>query len=136
MAAAETALGMGKAFPGVTYNILAIARGNILSDFHNDDAWVAGFVHLFPEGCGGPKEPARQRAISFVKWTKTLLNRRDDSWPKDLHFLFCVAATISRHEALTNVHFKLREIMSESTAEDLSRITKDVIYWPLRQSSS
>ena len=112
VAAAETALRMGRAFLGVTDNILPVAHGDILSDFHNDDAWVAGFVHLFPEGCDGPGDPARQRAISFQKWAKTLLNRHDDSWHKDFHFLFCVAATIFRHEALSSVQFKLREIMS------------------------
>ena len=42
-------------------------------------------------------------------------------------FLFCVAAIIFRHEALSNVQFNLRGIVSESTAEDLSRITKDAI---------
>ena len=42
-------------------------------------------------------------------------------------FLFCVPAIIFRHEALSNVQFNLRGIMSESTAEDLSRITKDVV---------
>ena len=83
---------------------------------------MAGFVQLFPEGCSGPEDRARQRAISFQKWAKTLLNRRDDSWRKDLPLL-----RIFRHEALSSVQFNLRGIMSESTAEDLSRITKDVI---------
>ena len=87
VAATETALRMGKAFPGGIDNILVVPHGNILSDFHNDDAWVAGFVHLFPEGSGGPEDPARQRTISFQKWAKTLLNQRDDSWRKDLPLL-------------------------------------------------
>ena len=87
VADSETALRMGKAFPGGIDNILVVPHGNILSDFHNDDAWVAGFVHLFPEGSGGPEDPARQRTISFQKWAKTLLNRRDDSWRKDLPLL-------------------------------------------------
>ena len=87
VAATETAISMGKAFPGGIDNILVVPHGNILSDFHNDDAWVAGFVHLFPEGSGGPEDPARQRTISFQKWAKTLLNRRDDSWRKDLPLL-------------------------------------------------
>jgi hypothetical protein len=100
-------------------------RRNILSDFHNDDACVAGFVHLFPKGCGGPEDPSRQRPVSFKKWARTVLNRRDDSWRKDRHFLFCAASIMSRHEALSNVQFILRGKMSESTAENLSRITKD-----------
>ena len=84
LAAIETALRMGKAFPGGIDNILVVPHGNILSDSHND---VAGFVQLFPEGCSGPEDRARQRAISFQKWAKTLLNRRDDSWRKDLPLL-------------------------------------------------
>ena len=84
VAATETALRMGKAFPGGIDNILVVPHGNILSDSHND---VAGFVQLFPEGCSGPEDRARQRAISFQKWAKTLLNRRDDSWRKDLPLL-------------------------------------------------
>ena len=87
VAATETSLRMGKAFPRGIDNIMVVSRGNILSHFHNHDAWVAGFVHLFPEGCGGPEDPARQRAISFQKWTKPLLNRRDDSWRKGLPLL-------------------------------------------------
>ena len=87
MPATETALRMGKAFPGRKVNILVVPYGNTLSDFHNDDAWVAGFAHLFPEGCGGPKDLARERAIPFQKWAKTLLSRRADSWRKDLPLL-------------------------------------------------
>ncbi|CAN0469164.1 unnamed protein product, partial [Scytosiphon promiscuus] len=99
VAAAETALRRGKAVPGGTENILVVPHGNILSDFHNNDAWVAGFVHLFPEGCGGPEDPSRQRPVSFQKWARTVLNRRGESWRKDLHFIFCVASIIFRHEA-------------------------------------
>ena len=29
-------------------------HGSIKNDFHNDDAGVEGFVHLFPEGCADP----------------------------------------------------------------------------------
>lgn len=127
VAAAETALRMGKALPGGTDNVLVVPHGDILGDFHNDDAWVAGFVHLLPEGCGGPENPSRQRHVSFEMWARIVLNRRCASWRKDRYFIFCVAAIIFRHEALSNVQFKLRGRMSESTAEALSRITKDAV---------
>eukprot|EP00904_Undaria_pinnatifida_P005459 jgi/Undpi1/2042/HiC_scaffold_12.g05428.m1 len=54
VAAAETVHRMGKHVPGGKHNVLVVPHGSILSDFHNDDAWVAGFVHLFPEGCADP----------------------------------------------------------------------------------
>ena len=54
-----------------------------------------------------------------------MLNRRDDSWPKDVYFLFCIKASIFRHKAQSNVQFRLRGRTSEATAEDLSRIMKD-----------
>ena len=51
VAAAETALRMGKRVSGGKDNVLVVPHGSILSDFRNDDAWVEGFVYLFPEGC-------------------------------------------------------------------------------------
>ena len=56
VAAAETALRRGKPVPGGTDNDRVVPH-DVLCDFHNDDAWVAEFVHLFPEGCGGPEDP-------------------------------------------------------------------------------
>ena len=38
VAATETSIHMGKAFPRGMDNILVVPPGNILSDFHNDDA--------------------------------------------------------------------------------------------------
>ena len=54
VAAAETALRMSKYMPEGNDNVLVVPHGSILSDFHNNDAWVKGFVHLFPEGCADP----------------------------------------------------------------------------------
>ena len=45
---------MSKHVPGCKDNDLVVPHGSILSDFHNDDAGVEGFVHLFPEGCADP----------------------------------------------------------------------------------
>ena len=67
VAAAETVLRMGKAVPGGTENVLVVPHGNVLSDFHNNDAWVAGFVHLFPEGCGGARRPFKTAAYFVQK---------------------------------------------------------------------
>ena len=66
--AAETALRHSKPLPGGAPNAMVIPHGDILSDFHNDDAWVGAFVHLHPEGCGGPEDPSRQRSVSFRRW--------------------------------------------------------------------
>ena len=123
----ETALRMSKSVPGGTDNVLVVLHGNILSDFHNDDAWVAGFVQLFPDGFGGPEDPSRKQPVSFKRWARALLNQRDDRWRKVCYFLFCVAAIIFRHDALSNVEFKLRGWMSHSTAETLSKFTKEVL---------
>ena len=54
VAAAETALRMGKHVPGGNDNVLVVPHGSILSEFHNDDAWIEGLVHLFPKGCADP----------------------------------------------------------------------------------
>ena len=81
--------------------------------------WRGSYI-CSQRGAAGPK--TLQDSELFQKWAKTLLNRRVDSWRKDLPLL-----RIFRHEALSSVQFNLRGIMSESTAEDLSRITKDVI---------
>ena len=56
MAAAETALRMGKHVPGGKDNVLVVAHGSILSDVHNDDAWVEWFVHCFTEDCANPND--------------------------------------------------------------------------------
>ena len=65
VATAETALCMSRAVPVGTDNVLVVLHSNIVSYFHNDDAGVAGFVHLFPDGCSGPEYPSRQQAISL-----------------------------------------------------------------------
>ena len=54
VAAAGAALRMRKHVPGGNDNVLVVPHGSIVSDFHNDDAWVEAFVHLFPEGCADP----------------------------------------------------------------------------------
>ena len=123
--AAETTLRMGKPMPGGKDSVLVVPHGNILSDFRNNDAWVVGFEQLFPEGCGGPDDPSRKRPVSFKRWARALLNRRDDRSRKNHYFLLCVAVSIFRHEVLSNVQLKLRGWMSDSTAKMLLKITKD-----------
>ena len=54
VAAAETALGMGKHVPGGKENVLVIPHGSILTNSHNDNAGVEGLMHLFPEGHADP----------------------------------------------------------------------------------
>ena len=54
VAAAETALRMGKHVPGGDDNVLVVPYSSILSDFQNNGARIEGFVHLFPEGCADP----------------------------------------------------------------------------------
>ncbi|CAN0391997.1 unnamed protein product, partial [Laminaria digitata] len=71
---------------GGTLNAMIVPHGDILSDFHNDAAWVGAFVHLHPEGCGGPEDPSRQRRVSLNKWVRIVLQRRDPSWRNDLIF--------------------------------------------------
>ena len=51
VAAAETALRTGKHDPAGENNVIVVPHSSILSDNHNNHAWVAGLVHLFPEGC-------------------------------------------------------------------------------------
>ena len=48
----------------------------------------------------------RQKCVSFGKWVRILLNRRDSSWRKYRGFLSCAAAISYRHEAISNVQFK------------------------------
>ncbi|CAN0594577.1 unnamed protein product, partial [Laminaria digitata] len=38
------------------------------------------FVHLHPDGCGGPEDPSRQRRVGFNKWVRIVLQRRDPCW--------------------------------------------------------
>eukprot|EP00904_Undaria_pinnatifida_P011183 jgi/Undpi1/7195/HiC_scaffold_22.g09669.m1 len=54
VAEAETALRMGKHVSGGKDNVFVVPHVSILSNFHNDNAWVEGFVHLFQDGCADP----------------------------------------------------------------------------------
>ncbi|CAN0485389.1 unnamed protein product, partial [Laminaria digitata] len=85
------------------------------------------FVLLHPEGCGGPEDPSRQRRVGFNKWVRIVLHRRDPFWRNDLVFVFCDAAVIFRHEALSNVHFKLKSAITQENANDLAQVNRDDI---------
>ena len=61
--AAETAVRLGRAVPGRTNIVLVVPHANVLSDVPNDDTWVAGLVHFFPEGCDEPEDPSRPLAF-------------------------------------------------------------------------
>ena len=119
----ETSLRRG--VPPDTRNALVVPHGDILDDINNNSAWVAAFMHAFPEGCGGPLCPTRIRPVSFDRWMKIKLNSRDDTLRKDRFFIFCAAAIKFRHEALKNVRFKLSARVNPSAAADISSITKD-----------
>ena len=121
VAAAETSLRMSKHVPGGKDNVLVVPHGSILSDFHNDDAWVEGFAHFFSMRMCGPECPSSIGPAWFKRRARVSLNRRDDKSRKNRHFLFCVAAIIIRHEALSNLQYQLRGRVSVSTARRLYR---------------
>lgn len=109
----------------VTSNDLVIPTGDILDDFNNNSSWVEGFMHMFPEGCGGSICPTRTRSISLKEWIRILLQRGDDTWRKDRAFLFCASAITFRHEAITNVRFKLSTRLIASNIAKICSIRAD-----------
>ncbi|CAM9698129.1 unnamed protein product, partial [Ectocarpus fasciculatus] len=125
---AEAALRRGQPPPGGTSNALVVPHGEILDDYNNNSAWVEGFMHAFPEGCGGPLCPTRKRSVSFNRWIQILLNRRDSSWRIDRCFLFCAAAIRFRHEAIANVRFKLSVQPNSANADAIASITKEHLH--------
>ena len=125
LAVAQARLLRGEPPVGGTRNAVVVPHGDILGDFHNNSAWTGGFADLFPEGAGGPECPTRQRAAKLPRYGQIMLNRRLPHWREDRVFIFVLAAIIFRHEAMSNVQFKLRNKMSSATAATLASITRD-----------
>eukprot|EP00904_Undaria_pinnatifida_P011887 jgi/Undpi1/7829/HiC_scaffold_23.g10302.m1 len=127
VAAAETALRMGKDVLGGKDNVLVLPHGKILSGFHNDDAFSqrrrlgCRFREFVSRRLCGPEDPSSKRPVSFKRRARVSLNRRDDGSGKNRYFLFCVAAITIRQRALSNVQFNLRGRVSDSTARRLYR---------------
>ncbi|CAB1107564.1 unnamed protein product [Ectocarpus sp. CCAP 1310/34] len=125
---AEAALRRGRPPPGGTSNALVVPHGEILDDSNNNSAWVEGFMHAFPGGCGGPLCPTRRNPVSFNRWIQILLNRGDIAWRVDRCFLCCAAAIRFRHEAISNVRFKLSVRPNSTDANAIASITKEDLH--------
>ena len=70
-------------------SVLVVHHGSIRSGIGIDDAWVAGFVDLFPGDCG-PEDPSSQKPVSFKRRARASFNRRHNRSRKNRYYLFSV----------------------------------------------
>ncbi|CAN0374470.1 unnamed protein product, partial [Pylaiella littoralis] len=122
-AAAFKAASSGRPPPAGTKNMLVVPHtGRMVEDFNEPGVMIAAYFDLFPHGLGGHLDK-RARSLSFTKWARILLRRRDPRFRKDRTFVFCMAAIIFRREAISNAHWKLSGRVSRGVAKTLSGIT-------------
>lgn len=67
--------------------------------------------------------PARGLYLTFTRWARILLRRRDPRFRKSRTFTFCLAAIIFRREAISNSYWKLTGRVSRGLASTLAGIT-------------
>lgn len=124
-AAATDAAAAGRPPPQPTKNMLVIPHtGKMVEDFHEPGTMIAAYFHLFPHAVGGPLDK-RVRALTFTRWAKIILRRRDSRFRKSRTFIFCLAAIIFRREAISNAHWKLNGRISRGVASTLAGITPE-----------
>ena len=124
-AAATAAARAGRARPQPTKKMLVIPHtGRMVEDFYEPGTMIAAYFHLFPHAVGGPLD-TRQRSLTFTKWARILLRRRDPRFRKSRTFVFCLAAIIFRREAISNSYWKLSGRVSRGVATTLAEITGD-----------
>ncbi|CAB1112810.1 unnamed protein product [Ectocarpus sp. CCAP 1310/34] len=124
-AAAEAAAAVraGRPSPLGTDKAMVLTHsGKLVSDFSEPGLFIAAFYDLFPHGVGGPLDK-RRRSLTFKRWARILLKRRDPRFRKHRTFLFCVCALIFRREAIENARFKLRGNISTRIASLLAKVT-------------
>lgn len=125
-AAAEAAAAAGRPPPQPTNNKLVISHtGRMEEDFHEPGTMIGACFHLFPHGVGGPMDTTRQRRLTFTRWARILMRRRDTRFRKSRTFVFCLAAIIFRREAISNVYLKLTGRVSRGVASTLAGITAE-----------
>ena len=127
-AAAASAAAAGRPPPEPTKNLLVIPHtGRLVEDFNEPGTMIAAYFHLFPHAVGGPLD-ARIRTLTFTRWARILLRRRDSRFRKSRTFVFCLAAIIFRREAISNSYWKLTGRISRGVAGTLAGITpKDLL---------
>lgn len=124
-AAATAAATAGRAPPQPTNKMLVIPHtGRMVEDFYEPGTMIAAYFHLFPHAVGGPLD-ARNRSLTFTRWARVLLRRRDSRFRKSRTFVFCLAAIIFRREAISNSYWKLTGRVSRGVATTLAGITGD-----------
>lgn len=126
-AAAVRAAASGRPPPEPTKNMLVVPHtGRLVEDFNEPGVMIAAYFDLFPHGVGGHLDN-RPRKISFERWARILVRRRDSRFRKSRTFVFCMAAIIFRREAIKNAHWKLKGRVSRGVAGLLGSITPDDI---------
>ncbi|CAN0208553.1 unnamed protein product, partial [Scytosiphon promiscuus] len=124
-AAATAAAQAGRAPPQPTSKMLVIPHtGRMVEDFYEPGTMIAAYFHLFPHAVGGPLD-TRRRALTFTRWARILLRRRDPRFRKSRTFTFCLAAIIFRREAISNSYWKLTGRVSRGLASTLAGITAE-----------
>ncbi|CAN0265693.1 unnamed protein product, partial [Scytosiphon promiscuus] len=98
--------------------------GQMVEDFNEPGTMIAAYFHLFPHGVGGHLDN-RPRKLTFNRWARILLRRRDTRFRKSRTFVFCLAAIIFRREAISNSYWKLTGKVSRGVANTLAGITPD-----------
>lgn len=124
-AAAAAAVEAGRPPPGGTRKAMVIPHtGRLVEDFTEPGVFVGAYYHLFPHALGGHLDK-RPRKLTFTRWARILLRRRDPRFRKDRTFLFCLAALIFRREAISNARWKLTGKIPHGIAETLADITPE-----------
>ncbi|CAN0515120.1 unnamed protein product, partial [Laminaria digitata] len=98
--------------------------GRLVEDFNEPGVFIASYLDVFPHGLGGHLDN-RARALTFTRWARILLRRRDSRFRKSRTFVFCLAAIIFRREAISNAKWKLTGRVSRDLAETLAGITPE-----------
>ncbi|CAM9448540.1 unnamed protein product [Sphacelaria rigidula] len=96
---------------------------------------IAAYFHLFLHAVGGPLD-RRPRHLSFAKWARILLRRRDSRFRKSRTFVLCLAAILFRREAISNSYWKLTGRVSRGVARTLAGITGDDLREAAREMES
>ncbi|CAM9468947.1 unnamed protein product, partial [Sphacelaria rigidula] len=99
-------------------------KGKMAEDFHEPGTMVPAYFHLFPHTVGGPLD-TRQLSLTFTRWARTLLRRRDSRFRKSRSFMYCLVAIIFRREAISNSYRKITGRVSRGAARPLAGITGD-----------
>lgn len=124
-AAAKSAAEAGRAPPLPTKKMLVIPHtGRMVEDFHEPGTMIAAYFNLFPHAVGGPLDK-RVRKLTFTRWARILLRRRDSRFRKSRTFVFYLAATIFKREAISNSYWKLNGRISPGVASTLADITPE-----------